>query len=231
MQIPQDWQELLAEHLASSNYARLVDFLAAQRQSHPGAIFPAQDQVYQALHLTPVKQVRVVILGQDPYPTRGHAHGLAFSVQPHVLPLPGSLRNIFKELASDLNVPAPQCGDLRPWAKQGVLLLNSVLTVREGQANSHRNQGWELLTDEIIKRINQQKQSVVFVLWGKPAQKKLNLIDASRHALITAPHPSPLSAYTGFFGSRPFSQINRHLAELGYRQIDWSLASIISVRP
>ncbi len=166
----------------------------------------------------------MLVLGQDPYPTRGHAHGLAFSVQPTVTPLPASLRNIFKELSSDLGIPAPAKGSLSAWAEQGVLLMNTVLTVREGEANSHQKQGWEKLTDSIIERLSQRDTPIVFVLWGKPAQKKESLIDTSKHAVIQSAHPSPLSASRGFLGSKPFSQINQLLKKLGQTQIDWRLS-------
>jgi uracil-DNA glycosylase len=222
--MPADWQLLLQDDWDRDSFVKLAEFVDAERAAFPDSIFPADDQVFSALTLTPVEKTRVLILGQDPYPTRGHAQGLAFSVQPEVKPLPASLRNIFKELVSDLDLPLPVCGSLIPWAKQGVLLLNTVLTVREGQANSHQKRGWEVLTDAIIARLSQRQGSrIVFVLWGKPAQKKEPLIDTGRHAMIKSAHPSPLSAHTGFFGSRPFSKINSLLEEAGQTKIDWTL--------
>lgn len=224
MQMPNDWQRLLGDELKSDDYINLERFVRDQREKFPDAIFPEDSQVFHALELTPVDRVQVVILGQDPYPTRGHAHGLAFSVQPQVRPLPASLRNIYKELMSDLGIAPPSTGSLIPWAEQGVLLLNTVLTVREGSANSHQKQGWEKLTDALIQRLGQHHDGIVFVLWGKPAQKKESLILPGKHAIIKSPHPSPLSASSGFFGSRPFSQINQLLNKLGKPEINWQMA-------
>jgi uracil-DNA glycosylase len=222
--LPDDWRELLRDELNSPSFSKLSDFVDSERRQNPGAIFPVESQVFNAFALTPLASVRVLILGQDPYPTRGHAHGLAFSVQPDVLPLPASLKNIYKELVADVGLPMPTCGSLIPWAKQGVLLLNTVLTVREGQANAHQKQGWEKLTDSIISKLSQQAaQPIVFVLWGKPAQKKEPLIDSSRHFVLKSAHPSPLSARTGFFGSKPFSNINAFLVNSGQSPIDWAL--------
>lgn len=222
--LPADWQRLLHEELKLESFANLVAFIQAERGVSPHSIFPSENEVFSALYLTPVEKVRVLILGQDPYPTKGHAHGLAFSVSPQVAPLPPSLRNIFKEMVSDLGLSMPLSGSLIPWAEQGVLLLNSVLTVREGQANSHQNRGWEQLTDAMISRLSQQAQRrIVFVLWGKLAQKKEPLIDPARHAILKSAHPSPLSARGGFFGSRPFSKINALLAAAEQPPINWSL--------
>jgi uracil-DNA glycosylase len=223
MQLPSDWHLELKVELASPYFAELTRFVEAERVEHQDCIFPPESQVFRALELTPLARVRVLILGQDPYPTRGHAHGLAFSVLPVVKPLPASLRNIFKERHSDLGLPVPVCGSLVPWAESGVLLLNSVLTVREGQANSHQNRGWERFTDAIISLVSAQSQHVVFVLWGKSAQKKEPLIDSSRHSILKSAHPSPLSANTGFLGSRPFSKINATLREHASEEIDWRL--------
>ncbi|MFO0941399.1 MAG: uracil-DNA glycosylase [Pirellulales bacterium] len=222
--MPKDWQKLLAPQLELPYYSKLMKFVESERAAHPDAVFPDDASVFNALRLTSVKKIRVVVLGQDPYPTRGHAHGLAFSVQPDVKPFPASLRNIFKELVSDLNVPQPSTGSLIPWAKQGVLLLNTVLTVREGEANSHQKQGWENLTDAIISALSEQSEHVIFVLWGKPAQKKEKLIDLNKHAVLKSAHPSPLAANTGFFGSRPFSSINTILRQWHLPTIDWQLA-------
>ena len=221
--LPADWQSVLASELAAPYFTQLAQFVDAERQAHPDAIFPAEDQVLNALKLTPLSAVRVFILGQDPYPTRGHAHGLAFSVQPEVKPLPASLRNIVKELESDLGLAKPTNGSLIPWAEQGVLLLNTVLTVREGAANSHQGKGWETFTDAVIRAVSAKSEPVVFVLWGKPAQKKEALIDTTRHTILKSAHPSPLSASTGFFGSRPFSQANAALVAAGRGEINWQL--------
>jgi len=218
-----DWQAALAAEFAAPYYAALSAFVDAERAAHPDAIFPAENEVFNALALTALAEVKVFILGQDPYPTRGHAHGLAFSVQPTVKPLPASLRNIVKELESDLGLPKPSNGSLIPWAKQGVLLLNTVLTVREGTPNAHQGKGWETFTDAVIRAVSAQPEPVVFILWGKPAQKKEGLIDATRHTILKSAHPSPLSASTGFFGSRPFSQANATLRAAGRPEIDWQL--------
>lgn len=221
--MPQDWQQLLSDQIALPYYDQLMQFVQSERDSKPESIFPTDELVFNALTLTPVDKVRVVILGQDPYPTRGHAHGLAFSVEPDVQPLPASLRNIFKELASDLGIDQPKVGSLILWAKQGVLLLNTVLTVREGEANSHQKKGWETLTDALISKLSNQQGTIVFVLWGKPAQKKEALIDHNKHVCIKSAHPSPLSAHNGFFGSRPFSKINQDLSSWNLPSINWQL--------
>jgi uracil-DNA glycosylase len=185
-------------------------------------VYPAEPEVFNALKLTPFDAVKVVILGQDPYHGAGQAHGLAFSVRPGVTP-PPSLRNIFKELQTDVGCPRPAAGSLEPWARQGVLLLNAVLTVRAGQPNSHRGKGWERFTDAAVAAVGHKPDPVVFVLWGAPAQKKVPLIDTGRHVIVKSPHPSPLSAKTGFFGSRPFSAVNRALKAAGRGPIDWCL--------
>ncbi len=184
------------------------------------AVFPPRGRIFAALEATPPEAVRVVILGQDPYHGRGQAHGLAFSV-PDGVPHPPSLRNIFREREADLGLPPPASGDLTGWARQGVLLLNTVLTVREGQAGSHRGRGWEEVTDAVIRFIGHRSVPVVFLLWGAPAQTKARLIDSTRHPVLTASHPSPLSAYRGFLGSRPFSRANDALAAAGRERIAW----------
>lgn len=183
-------------------------------------IFPEHKHWFNALNSTPLDQVKVVILGQDPYPTPGHAHGLCFSVLADVKPIPKSLNNIYKELNEDLGINN-QHGNLQNWAIQGVLLLNSVLTVESGQANSHKGRGWEIFTDKIISVVNELERPLVFVLWGASAQKKGVMIDEQRHLVIRSPHPSPLSAYRGFLGSKPFSQINSFLLGNGNNEIDW----------
>ncbi|AMB99801.1 uracil-DNA glycosylase [Aerococcus urinaehominis] len=214
------WQDRLAACLAQPKIKQLADFVAQERAHY--TVYPPSRDVFHAYQLTDYDQVKVVILGQDPYHGPNQAQGLAFSVQRGVK-VPPSLRNIYQELASDLGIAPAQHGDLTSWAQQGVFLLNTVLTVRAGEANSHRGQGWELVTDETIRQLNQRDQPIVFILWGKPAQTKRALIDERRHAVITAPHPSPLSAYRGFFGSRPFSQTNKILEASGQKPIDWQL--------
>jgi len=185
-------------------------------------IFPHSSLWFNALNSTPLDKVKVVILGQDPYPTPGHAHGLCFSVQPEVRPIPKSLINIYRELEDDLGIHN-ESGNLQHWADQGVLLLNSVLTVERGQPNSHQGRGWEQFTDRVIELVNQQSRPVAFILWGAYAQKKGAVIDSDRHLVIRSPHPSPLSAHRGFFGSRPFSKVNQFLRDNGQQEIDWSV--------
>lgn len=221
--IPTGWTKLFAHETRQPWYRELATFVDAERRNHD--VLPAAEDTFLALELTPPNRARVLILGQDPYPTPGHAHGLAFSVPPGVRP-PASLRNIFRELHDDLGVPTPETGCLVPWAEQGVLLLNAVLTVRAGRSNSHAGKGWERFTDAVIRALSAKDSKVVFVLWGAYARKKTALIDTTRHAIITAPHPSPLSANRGFFGSRPFSRINAELEADGQKPIDWSLRSL-----
>jgi len=218
--IPASWRPALAKETAQPYYDALSRFVDAERAAHE--VFPPQDEVFAALALTPRRAVKALILGQDPYPTPGQAHGLAFSVRPGTR-IPGSLRNIFKELEADVGVPKPTSGSLVPWAQRGVLLLNAVLTVRAGAPNSHKGQGWERFTDAVIRAANARRTRVAFVLWGAYAQKKLPLIDASRHAVITGAHPSPLTQGKGFFGTRPFSRVNEALREAGVKEIDWTL--------
>jgi uracil-DNA glycosylase len=215
---PDDWFQHLKESIQSDNFKQLRQFISEERKSFN--IFPPQRDIFRAFIDTPFDKVRVVILGQDPYHRLGQAHGLAFSVKKGV-PIPPSLQNIFTELYNDMKIERPQDGDLSSWAKKGVFLLNTVLTVRESQANSHRGKGWEQFTDEVIRKISQKKSGVVFILWGKPAGEKRKLIDSSKHLIIEAPHPSPLSAYRGFFGSAPFSQTNGYLKKQGYGSINW----------
>lgn len=216
--LPGSWQERLGDELAKPYFQKLRDFVAGERRTHE--VFPPEDEVFTALRLTPYESVRVMILGQDPYHGPGQAHGLAFSVRPGVRP-PPSLKNMFKELHDDVGCPVPKTGYLAPWAEQGVLLLNAVLTVRAGEANSHKGKGWEKFTDAVIRAVNDKEERVVFVLWGAYAGKKRELIDESRHAVVQSVHPSPLSARRGFFGSRPFSQVNAALREAGRGEIDW----------
>ncbi len=217
-QLPNIWQTSLSEEFEKSYFQSLAQFVDKERGEH--LVFPPEPDVFSALRLTPLNRVKVLILGQDPYHDDGQAHGLSFSVRPGV-PLPPSLRNIFKELNSDLGVPPASHGCLASWAEQGVLLLNTVLTVRAHAANSHRRKGWEQFTTRIIECVNLQPH-VAFVLWGAPAQEKAALIH-DRHLILRSPHPSPLSAHRGFFGSRPFSRINEFLTSTGQSAIDWQL--------
>lgn len=212
-----DWTRQLESHFNSQSFENLSSYLATELQTE--TIFPTPENIFAAFELTSYADTKVVILGQDPYHGPGQAHGLSFSVE-NDQKLPPSLRNIFKELASDLDCPTPTCGDLSAWAKQGVLLLNTVLTVRSGAAHSHKKQGWEDFTDAVIKTLNEHPNPIVFILWGKPAQKKAAAI-GDRHHKIVAPHPSPLSSYRGFFGSRPFSAANAALKEFGRDGIEW----------
>lgn len=221
LNVPAGWESVLADELAQPYIADLAAFVAAERREH--TIYPPEEDVFTALKLTPFDAIRAVILGQDPYHGPGQAHGLAFSVRPGVKP-PPSLVNIFKELKSDLGINPPGHGYLAGWAQQGVLLLNTVLTVRAGEANSHKGRGWERLTDAIIRAVGGRERPAVFLLWGAPAQKKAALVDESRHVVLRAAHPSPLSARNGFFGSWPFSQANAALEERGQPPIDWQLS-------
>lgn len=217
--LPADWQGFLGPGSLPDN---LVQFLETEYAQH--TIYPPQHQLFEALSLTPPDQVKVVILGQDPYHNEGQAHGLAFSVNAGVA-LPPSLRNLFQELQSDMGCETPEHGDLRAWAKQGVLLLNTVLTVRAHEAASHQKRGWEVFTDRIIQEVSKNHDHVVFILWGKAAQAKQKII-ASRHTLLCSVHPSPLSAYRGFFGSRPFSQANAALLAHYQTPIAWCLSGV-----
>jgi uracil-DNA glycosylase len=217
------WRPILLAETHEPYFKALRHFVAEERRKF--TVFPPEADVFAALHLTPYEQVRVFILGQDPYHDDGQAHGLCFSVRPPVPP-PPSLMNIFKELQTDVGCRIPNNGYLVPWAQQGVLLLNAVLTVRAHQANSHKDQGWETFTDAVIQAVNAKTDPVVFVLWGAYARKKIALIDQSRHVVIESPHPSPLSAHRGFFGSRPFSRINAALRQMGKAEIDWQIADV-----
>lgn len=221
--IPVGWQEQLADETQKPYFQKLQQFVDSERQQH--TIFPPEEQVFAALDITPFDRVNVLILGQDPYHDIGQAHGLCFSVQPGIK-TPPSLVNIYKELASDVGFRIPNHGYLTPWAEQGMLMLNAVLTVRAHTANSHKNKGWETFTDAIIEKVNEKESPVVFVLWGAYAQKKVKLIDEQRHVIIQSAHPSPLSARNGFFGSRPFSAINAALRDAGKPEIDWQLADL-----
>lgn len=215
------WLEPLGSEFEEPYVRELRQFLVAERQ-RGRTIYPRPANWFRALDLTPLDRVRVVILGQDPYHGPGQAHGLCFSVPPGVRP-PPSLVNIFKELESDLGIRPSPHGFLEHWASQGVLLLNSVLTVEMGRAASHRERGWERFTDAVVRLVNARAEPVVFMLWGSYAQKKAGFVDGSRHLVLKAPHPSPLSAHSGFFGCRHFSRANAFLAERGLPQIDWAL--------
>jgi len=216
LKLPGSWQAVVGEELDQPYFQKLREFLDAER---------AQHKVFSALELTPYDKVSVLVVGQDPYHDDGQAHGLAFSVQPGVRP-PPSLVNIFKELRDDLGCRVPNNGYLVPWAEQGVLLLNTVLTVRAHSPASHKGKGWEKFTDAVIRKVAEKSDRVVFVLWGGHAQKKRSLIEDGPHAIIESAHPSPLSAKNGFFGSRPFSKINAALREAGKPEIDWQLPDI-----
>ena len=217
--LPESWAEPLAGEVEQPYFRRLAEFVAAERAQHQ--VFPPRGEVFAALEATPYEDVRVVILGQDPYHDDGQAHGMCFSVRPGTR-IPPSLRNIYKELHADLGLPIPETGYLMPWARRGVLLLNTVLTVRAHEAASHKGQGWERFTDAVIRAVSARERPVVFVLWGNHAKKKLPLIDTERHVVVQGAHPSPLSARK-FLGSRPFSQINEGLEALGQPPVDWSL--------
>lgn len=213
-----DWQDLLAQEFAQGYYQDLRRFLAHAYQNGP--VYPPMDAIYNALHATSYADTKVVILGQDPYHGPGQAHGLSFSVQKGVSK-PPSLQNIFKELQDDIGCPIPQDGLLTGWAEQGVLLLNTTLTVAQGQPKSHAGKGWETLTDKVISLLSQREAPVVFILWGAHAQSKRKLIDNKRHPVLKSPHPSPLSAHRGFFGSKVFSKTNNYLVQLGQNPIQW----------
>ena len=221
IKLDESWKGALAEEFASPYMTVLRQFLVSKKAAGK-RIFPAGSQWFRALDLTPLDKVRVVILGQDPYHGAGQAHGLCFSVPSGVRP-PPSLINIFKELQDDLGIAPAGHGNLENWGSQGVLLLNSVLTVEMAQAASHQGKGWERFTDAIIRKVNAAPQPVVFILWGSYAQKKAAFVDTSRHLVLKSVHPSPLSAYNGFFGSKPFSQANAFLTAQGHAPIDWSL--------
>lgn len=218
-----DWADFLDEEMKKPYYQELRQFLINEYRTQQ--IFPDMYAIFNALHYTSYADTKVVILGQDPYHGDGQAHGLSFSVQPGIQP-PPSLINIFKELNTDLGCTVPNNGCLRPWAEQGVLLLNAVLTVRAHKAFSHQGKGWEQFTDHIIELLNERGKPLAFILWGAPARRKKAMITNPRHFIVESPHPSPLSAYNGFFGSRPFSQVNEFLQKNGQSPIDWQLPNI-----
>ena len=219
--IGNEWDELLSDQFSSEYYKKLRRFLVNEYNNYN--VYPPADCIFNALKYTPYSKVKAVLLGQDPYHGAGQAHGLCFSVQPGVVP-PPSLKNIYAELESDLNIKVDTSyGCLTDWAKQGVLLLNTSLTVREGMAGSHRGKGWEILTDRIISLLNERETPIAFILWGSNAKAKMPLITNKRHGIFTAAHPSPLSAYNGFFGCRHFSKVNNFLTANGIEPIDWQI--------
>lgn len=215
-----DWNPLLGDQLSRPYWDELQRFVHEERLRH--TVYPPADDVFAALHLTSYADTRVLIVGQDPYHGPGQAHGLCFSVRDGI-PVPPSLRNMYQELESDLGIPMASHGNLEPWARQGVLLLNTSLTVRAHQAASHQGKGWETFTDRVIEVVNEKSEKVVFVLWGAAARRKKLLLDTSRHSVVESAHPSPLSAHRGFFGSRPFSRINEVLEQSGLAPIEWRL--------
>lgn len=221
--IPAAWQPIVGEETTQPYYQKLQNFLKKDRMKY--TIFPPEPEIFSALEITPFEGVNVLLLGQDPYHDDNQAHGLSFSVRPGI-PLPATLRNIFKELQADLGLKIPNNGYLVPWAEQGVLMLNAVLTVRAHQPSSHRTKGWEKFTDAIIRAVGAKDSPVVFLLWGRFARQKMHLIDASRHTIIESAHPSPLSANRGFFGSRPFSRTNAALRAAGKPEIDWQIPDL-----
>lgn len=226
IQLHESWLKVIGGEFDKPYMQQLKHFLLDEKAAGK-KILPKANLWFNALNSTPFEKVKVVVLGQDPYPTPGHAHGLSFSVLPDVKPLPKSLLNINKELLDDLNIDNTHCGYLQPWADQGVLLLNAVLTVESGKPNSHQNQGWEPLTDAVINALANQRQNIVFILWGAYAQKKGKFINPAHHLVLKSPHPSPLSAYRGFFGSKPFSKTNQYLLEHNLPHINWQLPNKI----
>jgi uracil-DNA glycosylase len=218
--IDSDWRGIFEREFSEEYFQNLIEFL---REEYEGktTIYPPKVDIFSAFFATPLSKIKVVILGQDPYHGVNQAHGMCFSVLPTQKKLPPSLKNIFKEITNEYPSFSPQSGYLASWAQQGVFLLNTVLTVRESQAQSHQNKGWEIFTDTIIKEISQKKENVVFLLWGKPAQNKAKYIDASKHHILTAPHPSPLSAFRGFFGCKHFTKTNQFLVSKNIAPINW----------
>lgn len=221
--IENDWLEAVGGEFKKPYYAQLYKFIREEYNTR--VIYPPAEDIFNALHLTPLNQVKVLILGQDPYHNEGQAHGLCFSVKPQV-EIPPSLENIYKELQTDLGCDIPNNGYLVKWAKQGVLMLNTVLTVRAHQANSHQGRGWEQFTDAIIQAVNAQERPIVYMLWGRPAQSKISMLTNPKHLILKAPHPSPLSAYRGFFGCKHFSQANAFLEKNGIEPIDWQIENV-----
>lgn len=222
--IENDWLEAVGGEFRKSYYKELYEFVKQEYSTR--VIYPPADDIFTALHLTPLKDVKVLVLGQDPYHNDRQAHGLSFSVLPEQKEIPPSLQNIYKELQDDLGCDIPNNGYLEKWARQGVLMLNTVLTVRAHQANSHQGKGWERFTDAILEKVNEQDRPVVYLLWGRPAQNKIPMLNNPKHLILKAPHPSPLSAYRGFFGCRHFSQANEFLTANGAEPIDWQIEDL-----
>lgn len=222
--ITNDWLDSIKGEFAKPYYKELYTFVKDEYNTKE--IFPPADDIFNAFHFTPLSKVKVLLLGQDPYHNYHQAHGLSFSVLPDQKDIPPSLQNIYKELNSDLDCYIPNNGYLKKWADQGVLLLNTVLTVRAHQANSHQGKGWEQFTDAVIKALNEQDRPIVYLLWGKPAQSKSKMLNNPKHLILTAPHPSPLSAYRGFFGCKHFSKTNEFLKANGIEPIDWQIENI-----
>jgi len=218
--IKEDWRKVLIKEFSKKYFFELKEFIIKEKKNY--IIYPEDEDIFNAFNLTSFKKVKVVILGQDPYHSKGQAHGLSFSVPNHIKQ-PPSLKNIFKELSQDMNIPITKKGTLTFWAKQGVLLLNSILTVRLKEAGSHRKKGWEIFTDTVIHKLSRERKGIVFMLWGRYAQEKAKIIDNNKHLILTAPHPSPFSAYTGFFGCNHFSKTNNFLKENGKNEIDWKI--------
>tara|TARA_B100000902_G_scaffold42234_2_gene49953 strand:+ start:9399 stop:10079 length:681 start_codon:yes stop_codon:yes gene_type:complete len=218
--IEENWKKVLIKEFSKEYFFELKNFLIKEKKDHE--ICPKDQDIFNAFNLTSFNNVKVVILGQDPYHGEAQAHGLAFSVPNHIKQ-PPSLKNIFKELSQDINIPIPRTGNLTYWAKQGVLLLNSILTVRLKVAGSHQKKGWEIFTDTVIHKLSKERTGIVFMLWGRYAQEKAKIIDNNKHLILTAPHPSPFSAYTGFFGCNHFSKTNDFLKENGKNEIDWKI--------
>ena len=219
--IEASWKAALSEEFEKPYFTKLKAQVKDRYAHNKGAVFPKGSEIFRAFELCTFPNTKVVILGQDPYPTRGHAHGLSFSVNDEVKPFPKSLNNIFKEITDDLGKPVPENGNLARWARQGVLLLNTVLTVEEGQPDSHKGMGWESFTDRVIERLSSEKEHVVFLLWGAKAAVKEQRIDSSKHLVLKSVHPSPLSAYRGFFGCKHFSQVNSYLSGNQLPSIEW----------
>ncbi|HEX3022848.1 MAG TPA: uracil-DNA glycosylase [Lachnospiraceae bacterium] len=221
--ITNDWLNAIEEEFHKPYYTDLYKYVKNEYQNY--VIYPSTEDIFNAFHFTPLSEVKVVILGQDPYHNEGQAHGLCFSVKPDV-DIPPSLVNIYNELKEDIGCYMPNNGYLEKWAKQGVLMLNTVLTVRAHQANSHQGKGWEQFTDAVIHAVNSQDRPIVFILWGRPAQMKGVMLNNPKHLILQAPHPSPLSAYRGFFGSKPFSRTNSFLEANGIKPIDWQIENV-----
>ena len=222
--IANDWLPSIEGEFRKPYYRELYQFVKEEYSKH--VVYPPSDDIFNALHLTPLKEVKVLILGQDPYINEHEAHGLCFSVLPEQKKLPPSLQNIYKELHEDLGCEIPNNGYLKKWAQQGVLLLNTVLTVRAHESNSHKGKGWENFTDAIIRAVNEQDRPIVYMLWGSHAQQKIPMLNNPKHLILKAPHPSPLSAHRGFFGCRHFSQTNDFLKKNGIEPIDWQIENV-----